>query len=79
MVDEGPLLTYLPYLNLGLGMVLGVLGRLVKVKGGNGVMWWGFEWLPMGIYGLIMLAKFVMGGVDPERELKELRYGFKGA
>ncbi|KAF8863497.1 hypothetical protein BDZ45DRAFT_763436 [Acephala macrosclerotiorum] len=74
--DDGPVRKYLPYLNLGLCVVLVPLGALV---GGRGEIWMGFGWLPAGVYGVMMLAKWVMGSVDPEGELGELRYGFKGA
>ena len=33
----------------------------------------------MGVYGVVLLAKWMMGSVDPEGELEGLRYGFKGA
>lgn len=35
--------------------------------------------LPTLIYAAVLIAKVVMAGVDPERELNELRYEFKGA
>jgi hypothetical protein len=77
--DDGPIAQYLPYLNLGLCAVLGLLG--VVVSGGlkGEVLWWGFGWLPAGVYAVVLFAKYVMGSVDPEGELGRLRYGFKGA
>ncbi len=42
-------------------------------------LWWGFGWLPAGVYGVVLLAQWVMGSVNPECELGGLRYGFKGA
>ena len=42
-------------------------------------LWWGFGWLPAGVYGVVILAKLTMGSVDPKEELGGLRYGFKGA
>ena len=42
-------------------------------------LWWGFGWLPAGVYAVVLLAKWMMGSVDPEGELGGLRYGFKGA
>jgi hypothetical protein len=42
-------------------------------------LWWGFGWLPAGVYGVVLLAKWVMGSVDPVSELGGLRYEFKGA
>jgi hypothetical protein len=75
-VDDGPIRTYLPYLNLGLCGVLTLLGVVVKRKV---ELWWGFSWLPAGVYGVVLLAKWIMGSVDPEAELGELKYEFKGA
>ncbi len=50
--DEGPIRAYLPYLNLGLSGVLVVFGVLGK-RGREGEgWWWGFEWLPMGVYAV---------------------------
>jgi len=53
------------------------LGWLLKRKGEH--IWGGFAILPLGIYTVVLLAKVVMGSVDPEGELGGLRYGFKGA
>jgi hypothetical protein len=41
--------------------------------------WWVLRVLPTGVYTVVLLGKWVMGGVDPERELGGLRYEFKGA
>jgi hypothetical protein len=73
----GPLLHYLPYLNLALCGILVLLGIVVTRKVQQ--LWWGFGWLPAGVYGVVLLAKWVMGSVDPVSKLAELRYGFKGA
>ncbi|KAJ8062360.1 hypothetical protein OCU04_008904 [Sclerotinia nivalis] len=87
-VDDGPLLTYLPTLNLLLSLILGVLGTIVKSKHRSNsrivdaetdIWWTGFEWLPLGIYAVVLLAKTVMGSVNPEEELGSLRYRYKGA
>jgi ABC-type dipeptide/oligopeptide/nickel transport system permease component len=75
-LDKGPIKQYLPYLNLGLGGVLVLLGMVVSRKI---ELWWGFGWLPAGVYAVVLLAKWMMGSVDPEGELGGLRYGFKGA
>jgi hypothetical protein len=76
--DEGPLKIYLPYLNLILCGVLLLLGGVVTRRLGQGMLWLGFSWLPMGVYGIVLLAKWIMGSVDPESELGELKYEFKG-
>lgn len=68
---------YLPWLNLGLCVVLVGLGSMMQRKGET--LWWGFGWLPIGVYTVTVVAKWVMGGVDPEGELGALRYEFKGA
>jgi hypothetical protein len=72
---DGPIAKYLPLLNVGLGIMLALLGLVSR---GND-LWWGFAWLPGVVYGAVLLAKLVMAGVDPERELGGLRYEFKGA
>lgn len=35
--------------------------------------------LPAIIYAAVIMAKVIMAGVDPERELSALRYELKGA
>ncbi|KAH6683268.1 hypothetical protein B0J14DRAFT_575532 [Halenospora varia] len=75
--EEGPIRKFLPWMNVGLCLVLVGLGRMVSSKGGNN--WGGLSWLPAAVYGVVMVGKWVMGSVDPERELGELRYEFKGA
>jgi hypothetical protein len=72
--DKGPVLQYLPYLNTVLVVVLGLLG---VVRGEE--IWWGFGWIPGAIWAVVLIAKLVMGSVDPEAELGDLRYEFKGA
>jgi hypothetical protein len=72
----GPL-QYLPYLNLALCGILVLLGMVVSRKVEE--LWWGFGWLPAGVYGVVLSAQVVMGSVDPVTELSGLRYGFKGA
>jgi hypothetical protein len=73
---QGPIERYLPSLNLVLSAVLGVLGLVSR---GKELAWWGFGWLPAAVYAVVLLAKVVMGSVDPEAELGSLRYEFKGA
>ncbi|KAF7953172.1 hypothetical protein EAE96_006388 [Botrytis aclada] len=68
-VDNGPLQTYLPILNLVLSLILGILGTIIKSKyqsksrmseAETNIWWTGFEWLPLGIYAVVLLAKTVM-------------------
>ncbi|KAH7407572.1 hypothetical protein BKA64DRAFT_640498 [Cadophora sp. MPI-SDFR-AT-0126] len=79
----GPIEKHLPLLNCGLCVVLvglgGVVGRKLEGSGGGRGLWWGFEWLPAGVWGVTVLAKWVMGSVDPEGELGRLRYELRGA
>ncbi|KAI8965010.1 hypothetical protein F5Y11DRAFT_344975 [Daldinia sp. FL1419] len=80
---SSPLATYLPYLNIVLCAVL-VLAGLVSKPGasGEGLQQWGhvgLSNLPAVVYGVVIVAKIVMGGVDPERDLSALRYEYKGA
>jgi hypothetical protein len=72
----GPIERYLPSLNLALSAVLGIMGLVSR---GKELAWWGFGWLPAAVYAVVLLAKVVMGSVDPEAELGSLRYEFKGA
>lgn len=69
---------YLPYLNCLLVMVLAVMGLVVEGEEGS-FAWIGVGNLPGIVYGVVLAAKVVMGGVDPERELGGLKYGYKGA
>lgn len=88
-VAGGPLALWLPYLNLGLCAVL-VLAGLVTPSGassgGAGDAATSGSWghvglnnLPAVVYVVVLAAKMVMGGVDPERELSGLKYDYKGA
>lgn len=77
---DSPLARYLPYLNLGLCGVLVLTGLLTKSGASQGH--WGhvgLNNLPAIVYGVVLVAKMVMGSVDPERELSALRYEYKGA
>ncbi|RYP93714.1 hypothetical protein DL770_000086 [Monosporascus sp. CRB-9-2] len=77
--QRSPLESYLPYLNIALCAVLVLTGLLTKSAA---VGQWGHVGLgnlPAVVYAVILVAKAVMGGVDPERELSGLRYGYKGA
>ncbi|KAK4228468.1 hypothetical protein QBC38DRAFT_153710 [Podospora fimiseda] len=75
---KGPLEKHLPYLNLGLVVLAGLNGLLEqRIKSAhNGVL---LGLLPGIVYGVVIGAKVMMASVDPERELKGLKYGYKGA
>ncbi|KAI1105051.1 hypothetical protein F4804DRAFT_305361 [Jackrogersella minutella] len=77
---RSPLATYLPYLNAGLCAVLVLAGLLSKSAASQG-RWGHFRLsnLPAIVYGVVLVSKMVMGGVDPEKELSALRYEYKGA
>ena len=83
LVRPSPLESYLPYLNAALCSVL----ILTEFAGGSGVrsssssssaaqQHWGHVAV---VYAVVLAAKAVMGGVDPERDLGALRYEYKGA
>ncbi|KAI1418232.1 hypothetical protein F5Y13DRAFT_150908 [Hypoxylon sp. FL1857] len=77
---RSPLEKYLPYLNLGVCAVLVLTGFLSKSAASQ--RHWGhvgLSNLPAIVYGVVLVAKMVMGGVDPERDLGALRYEYKGA
>ncbi|KAJ9133628.1 hypothetical protein NKR19_g8977 [Coniochaeta hoffmannii] len=73
-----PLERWLPWLNLGLCGVLVVIGVLKSARDGrkDGLV---MDLLPGVVYAVVLAAKVVMGGVDPEGELAGLRYEYKGA
>ena len=75
-----PLETWLPLLNVGLCGMLVVMGWLVGHRDvqvtRTGV---GIGNLPALVLGVVLVAKLVMAGVDPEAELGGLRYEYKGA
>ncbi|KAL1879112.1 hypothetical protein VTK73DRAFT_7336 [Phialemonium thermophilum] len=78
--SDTPLRTWLPYLNVGLCILVCILGILVQ---SHSIYWpsWllGLGNLPTLVYGLVLVAKIVMAGVDPEKEMSGLRYEYKGA
>ncbi|KAH8678081.1 hypothetical protein BX600DRAFT_451398 [Xylariales sp. PMI_506] len=81
--SSSPLAFWLPYLNIGLCAVLVLMGLVAKTQGSSGEpRSWGHVGLgnlPAVVYAVVLLAKVVMGGVDPERELSKLKYEYKGA
>lgn len=80
-----PLERYLPYLNLvlaGLAFATGLLEQARRAGAGPaapGVSPVLLGALPGVVYAAVVGAKVVMAGVDPEKELSGLRYGYKGA
>ncbi|KAI8624020.1 hypothetical protein F5Y19DRAFT_340057 [Xylariaceae sp. FL1651] len=78
---RSPLEQYLPFLNIGLCGVLVLTGILSSQRSAAAVHWGhvGLANLPAVVYAVVLVAKAVMGGVDPERELTALRYEYKGA
>lgn len=77
-----PLEQYLPFLNMGLCAML--LLSLFLPRGASSAATLGTPYqllgsLPAAVYGVVLLSKVTMAGVDPERELNRLRYEYKGA
>lgn len=90
VVPKSPLEKHLPYLNIGLCVILilsGVLANRVVGEDEDGKSyhshhqfgWLGLGNLPAIVYGVVIIAKMVMASVDPERELQKLKYEYKGA
>lgn len=90
VVPKSPLEKHLPYLNIGLCVILilsGVLANRVVGEDEDGKAhhshnhfgWLGLGNLPAIVYGVVIIAKMVMASVDPERELQKLKYEYKGA
>ncbi|KAK1988263.1 hypothetical protein LZ30DRAFT_699580 [Colletotrichum cereale] len=77
--QKSPLETYLPYLNLGLCAVLVLTGFVTRSGERHALGHVGLGNLPAIVYVVTLIAKVVMGSVDPEKELAALRYDFKGA
>lgn len=75
---RSPLETYLPFLNLGLGLLLILMAWAVGRTRSEAV-WPGMGFLPLVIYIIVLVSKMVMGSVDPDKELTALRYEYKGA
>ncbi|KAL1894519.1 hypothetical protein Sste5346_005754 [Sporothrix stenoceras] len=76
-----PLEQYLPFLNLGLCAML-LLSLFVPRGASSAASSTPYQLLgslPAAVYGVVLLSKVTMAGVDPERELNRLRYEYKGA
>ncbi|KAJ1338004.1 hypothetical protein MN608_00862 [Microdochium nivale] len=81
--QKTPLELYLPYLNAGLSIALVLMSaaRSFSSSKGSSLSWgdFGLGNLPAIVYAVVLLAKVVMGSVDPEKELSALRYQYMGA
>jgi len=77
--QKSPLETYLPYLNLGLCAVLVLTGFVTRSGERHALGHVGLGNLPAIVYVVTLIAKVVMGSVDPEKELAALKYDLKGA
>ncbi len=75
---RSPLEVWLPHLNLGLVVILMLL-NLVASSDRMGPGWIVLKNLPAIIYTAVLAAKLIMAHVDPESELRALRYEYKGA
>ncbi|RDA87199.1 hypothetical protein CP532_2520 [Ophiocordyceps camponoti-leonardi (nom. inval.)] len=76
---KSPLETYLPSLNAVAAALLVLMGFLSDRRAQGSLAWIGAGNLPAIIYLAVLLAKYVMAGVDPEGELSALKYNYKGA
>ncbi|RFU80451.1 hypothetical protein TARUN_1775 [Trichoderma arundinaceum] len=76
---RSPLEKILPYMNLGLTGLVIIMGLVRGDERGGGFGWVSMGNVPGLVYSVIMIAKIIMAGVDPERELTGLKYGYKGA
>ncbi|KAM0287954.1 hypothetical protein ACHAQH_000021 [Verticillium albo-atrum] len=72
--ERGPLDAYLPILNLGLCAVVALMGAFARGRERGLLAYW-----PGVVYAVVLVAKVVMGSVDPEGELSALKYDYKGA
>ncbi|KAF3766132.1 hypothetical protein M406DRAFT_339414 [Cryphonectria parasitica EP155] len=89
---RSPLEKFLPLLNIGLCVILVLSGLLAsRNRAGESDGQGGDEYrrtlygrlglanIPAIVYAAVLVAKVVMAGVDPERELGALKYAYKGA
>ncbi|KAK7978312.1 hypothetical protein PG988_005802 [Apiospora saccharicola] len=79
MQKKSPLEVFMPYLNAGLCGVLVMTGFVSKAHAPQQWGHVGLGNLPAVVYAVVLLAKMVMGSVDPEGELGALKYNYKGA
>ncbi|KXX80799.1 hypothetical protein MMYC01_202917 [Madurella mycetomatis] len=82
--NASPLERHLPHLNVGLAVLAFVTGLLERARTDGSAAAVGVDPVLLGalpgiVYAVVVGAKLVMAGVDPERELSGLRYEYKGA
>ncbi|KAI0878459.1 hypothetical protein GGS24DRAFT_394989 [Hypoxylon argillaceum] len=80
-LHRSPLEQYLPFLNVAICTLLVLAGLAASPRSAAAPIWAhvGLANLPVLIYVVVLVAKMLMGSVDPERELSALRYEYKGA
>lgn len=78
VVAQSPLDLYLPYMNLALAIMLALMG-LVAGPRTSAFGFVGMGSWPALVYANSLMAKAMMGSVDPERTLSALKYRYKGA
>ncbi|KAI0541674.1 hypothetical protein GGR58DRAFT_455746 [Xylaria digitata] len=78
---RSPLEQYLPFLNVAICSLLVLAGLLSPPRSAAAQHWGhiGLANLPAVIYAVVLIAKTLMGSIDPEKELSALRYEYKGA
>ncbi|PHH69139.1 hypothetical protein CDD80_6985 [Ophiocordyceps camponoti-rufipedis] len=76
---RSPLEAHLPWLNAVAAALLVLMGLASKPSSHRGLDWIGAGNLPAIVYVTVLVAKCLMGGVDPEGELSALKYNYKGA
>ncbi|GAW13169.1 hypothetical protein ANO14919_025470 [Xylariales sp. No.14919] len=78
---RSPLQQYLPLLNVAICALLVLAGFLSSQRSAAAQHWGhiGLANLPAVVYVVVLVAKMLMGSIDPEKELSALRYEYKGA
>ncbi|RWA05477.1 hypothetical protein EKO27_g9628, partial [Xylaria grammica] len=78
---RSPLQQYLPFLNVAICALLVLAGFLSSQRSAAAQHWGhiGLANLPAVVYVVVLIAKMLMGSIDPEKELSALRYEYKGA
>jgi hypothetical protein len=79
LTSSSPLETHLPYLNIALIILVGLMGLVAGHEATAAFGWVGLGNLPALVYVVVLVADIIMGSVDPEKELSALKYQYKGA